>query len=151
MRGVRKAALAVRLLNGRSRSRPESRIRGALLLNGLPAPRVNEPVYDGSRGWLAEPDLHYREAKIILEFNGSDHADVARMRRDATRLLDLQRAGWTVRTYTAADAFARLDGVVADVRLLLAARTQSSNARPGAESTGGPGAGDLTTSHPAVE
>jgi hypothetical protein len=119
LRGVRRARVAIGLLDERSRSRPESRIRSAIVLAGLPVPRVNEAVHDRFGGWLAEPDLHYREAKLALEFNGSVHGTVTQMRKDSTRLLGLQREGWEVRTYTAAQAFTRLDEVVADVRTLL--------------------------------
>jgi hypothetical protein len=119
LRGLVRARGAVPLLDARSRSRPESRIRSALELAGLPRPRVNEAIYDAHHGWLAEPDLHYREARLALEYNGADHANLDRMRKDSTRLLDLQRAGWEVRTYTVSHAFRRLDEVVADVRGLL--------------------------------
>jgi hypothetical protein len=122
LRGLVRARAAVPMLDGSSRSRPESRIRSAIVLAGLPRPRVNEAIHDEHHGWLAEPDLHYREARLALEYNGADHANVERMRKDSTRLLDLQRAGWEVRTYTAAQAFSRLDEVVADVRGLLKRR-----------------------------
>jgi hypothetical protein len=128
-RGVVRARMAVPLLDRRSRSRPESRIRCALLLAGLPAPRVNEAVLDHHGGWLAEPDLHYAEAKVAVEYNGADHAGPDRMGKDSTRLLCLQRDGWEVRTYTAVDAFRRLDAVVADVRHLLTVRAPQLLAR----------------------
>lgn len=101
IRGLVRSRAAVPVLDAGSRSRPESRIRGALVLAGLPRPRVNEAVRDKHHGWLAEPDLHYPEARVALEYNGADHASLDRMRKDSTRLLDLQRAGWEVRTYTA--------------------------------------------------
>jgi hypothetical protein len=120
LRGLARARVAVGLLDARSRSRPESRIRSALILGGLPRPGVNEVIRDEHGGWLAEPDLHYAEAKLALEYNGEEHATLARMRKDSTRLLDLQREEWEVRTYTAVHAFRRLDEVVDDVyRLLL--------------------------------
>lgn len=122
LRGLVRARIAAPVLDARSRSRPESRIRSALVLAGLPSPYVNEAIYDVHHGWLAEPDLHYLEARLALEYNGAAHASVDQMRKDSTRLLDLQRAGWHVRTYTAAYAFRRLDDVVADVRDLLRRR-----------------------------
>lgn len=122
LRGLVRARAAAPILDSRSRSRPESRIRSALVLAGLPRPRVNEAIHDEHHGWLAEPDLHYPEALLVLEYSGADHANVKRMQKDSSRLLDLQRAGWEVRTYTAAQAFSRLDEVVADVRGLLKRR-----------------------------
>jgi hypothetical protein len=114
LRGTTRCRAVAPLLHSGSRSRPESRIRAALLLAGLPMPEVNRPVYDEHGQWLAEPDLHYKAARLAIEFNGSDHATIERMRKDATRTLDLLRADWLVRIYTAIDAFRRLDGVVAD-------------------------------------
>jgi len=121
-RGVRRGRAVLPLLDARSRSRPESRLRAALLLAGLPRPEVNRPIFDDHHGWLAEPDLHYREARLALEYNGEEHAERGRMARDSTRLLQVQRAGWEVRTYTSVDAFKRLDEVVLDVRTLLRIR-----------------------------
>lgn len=119
LRGVVKIRRAAPLLNARSRSRPESRIRAGIVLAGLPEPKVNVAVHDAFGQWLAEPDLHYELAKLALEYNGADHATTKRMGKDATRLLCLQRDDWTVRTYTAVDAFHRLDQVAADVQGLL--------------------------------
>lgn len=115
LRGSTRARQAVGLLNERSRSRPESRIRVGLILGGLPAPQVNEAVHDEHGQWVGEPDLHYKEARLALEYNGRDHAEWAQMQKDAVRALDLQRAGWKVLTYTQAHAFHRLDEVVNDV------------------------------------
>lgn len=122
LRGIRRCRTAASVLHPDSRSRPESRIRAALMLAGLPVPEVNRPIFDEYGQWLAEPDLHYKAARLAIEYNGSDHATLERMRKDATRTLDMQRADWLVRIYTAIDAFQRLDGVVADTREILARR-----------------------------
>ena len=115
VRGAVAARRAAPLLDARSRSRPESRLRGGIVLAGLPVPEVNEPIYDAHGGWLAEPDLHYKRAKLALEFNGGMHAELDRMRRDSVRLLGMQREDWHVLTYTAPHAFGRLHEVVTDV------------------------------------
>lgn len=122
LRGVRKARLALPHLDAASESRPESRIRAAVVLAGLPKPEVNVDVVDEYGQWQAKPDLLYRRAKIALEYNGADHADVRRMRKDSTRTLQLQRLGWAVRVYTAPHAHQRLHEVVDDVAILLAQR-----------------------------
>ena len=121
-RGVVRARRALPLLDGRARSRPESRLRVALVTAGLPAPHVNQPAHDEHGGWLAEPDLSYPPARVALEFQGAEHADVGRMRRDAARHMDLHRAGWQVLYYTAADVFSRPDRAARDVREALARR-----------------------------
>jgi hypothetical protein len=122
VRRIVRARQTALMLDERSRSRPESRLRAAIVFAGLPTPRVNQAISDGNGGWLAEPDLAYDEARLALEYNGADHAGLGQMRKDSQRLLDLQRAGWTVRTYTAVHAFRRLDQVVDDVRSILLRR-----------------------------
>lgn len=122
VRGRRLAQTSIPLLDARARSRPESRLRSALVIRGLPKPEVNQPVHDAYGQWIAEPDLLYREARLALEYNGSLHGEVEQMRKDSVRLLDLQRAGWEVRTYTARHVFRTLEEVVADVRELLLRR-----------------------------
>jgi hypothetical protein len=121
-RGTRRAKRIAAILNARSRSRPESRMRAAIVLAGLPEPRINEVVHDRDGGWLAEPDLHYDKAKVALEYNGSDHATLERMRKDSSRTLSLQREGWAVRIYTANQVFSYLDDIVADAAQLLRRR-----------------------------
>jgi hypothetical protein len=118
MRGVRGAVAARRavpLLDARSRSRPESRIRAGIVLSGLPKPEVNRPIFDADGGWLAEPDLHYRRAKLAIEFNGADHEGLAQMRKDSVRTRGLDRADWKILVYTAPHAFGRLREVADDV------------------------------------
>lgn len=115
VRGAIAARLAAPLLDARSRSRPESRIRAGIVLSGLPKPEVNTPVYDSNGGWLAEPDLHYRRARLAIEFNGSDHEGRDRMRKDSMRIRGLDREDWKVLVYTAPHAFGRLHEVVDDV------------------------------------
>jgi hypothetical protein len=129
LRGSLRARRAVSLLDADSRSRPESRIRAGLVLAGLPKPAVNKAIYDEYGQWLAEPDLHYKEAMLAIEYNGIVHATPERRHKDARRLLVVERADWTVRTYTTPDAFSRLDETVVDVHGLLLRRAPQLLAR----------------------
>ena len=116
-RGVVRARAALPLLNARSRSRPESHLRYALVSCGLPEPKVNVAIFSAVGEWLAEPDLHYDEARLALEYNGADHADVKRMRRDITRALDVaQRGRWRVEVFGPAEVFNRPDQTALWVR-----------------------------------
>lgn len=121
-RGIANARQALPHLDGRSRSRPESRIRGAIVLAGLPKPEVNRAIHDEHGQWLAEPDLHYKEAKLAFEYNGKDHAEFEQMTKDSIRAIDLDREGWKVRVYTSPYAFRRIDDVGPDVLRLLTER-----------------------------
>ena len=118
-RGIRRARAALPILDGRSRSRPESHLRYTIVAGGLPVPAVNEPIYSADGEWLAEPDLSYDDVRLALEYNGADHAAVDRMRRDITRELDVTaRGGWRTVTFGPVQVFRRPDQVVAIVRQL---------------------------------
>jgi hypothetical protein len=118
-RGVVRARAALPLLDARSRSRPESHLRYALVSAGLPAPDVNKAIYTDAGEWLAEPDLSYGDARLALEYNGAVHADQARMRRDLTRDIDIQfRGGWRTATFGPDHVFKRPDQTALFVRQL---------------------------------
>ena len=114
----------------RSRSRPESHLRYALVSAGLPKPAVNEPNYNDDGEWLAEPDLSYDDVRLALEYNGSDHAEVSRMRRDITRGVGISTGRWRTETFGAAEAFGHPDQVVSLVRQLRRERAPTSAAHP---------------------
>jgi very-short-patch-repair endonuclease len=121
-RGARAAATALSLLDPRSRSRPESHLRVALTSTGLMMFDVNVAVHTQYGEWLAEPDLSCAAAKIALEYQGADHADVKRMRKDITRAADLRRAGWLVLLFGPAEVFGRPWQIAPEVRYLIGQR-----------------------------
>lgn len=120
--GVRRARLALPLLDARSRSRPETHLRLAASASDLPVLDVNEPVYRNGGGWLAEPDLSIAGARIALEYQGEDHADARRMRRDITRATDLRHEGWLCLAYGPAEVFGRPWQIRPELRRLIRAR-----------------------------
>lgn len=118
-RGVVRAREVLPLLDARSRSRPESHLRYALIRGGLPPSGVNSAIYSDDGEWLAEPDLSYDDARLALEYNGALHADTARMRRDLTRAVDVQfRGKWRIEPLGPAQVFRRPEQTVAYVREL---------------------------------
>ena len=121
-RGVLRARQALTLLDRRSRSRPESHLRLAVVLGGLPWPEVNEDIHTDIGEWLAQPDLHFKRARLALEYNGSDHADVKRMRSDITREIDVDQHGWKVVVFGPAEVFGRAYRIAPYVRHLLDTR-----------------------------
>jgi hypothetical protein len=120
--GARCAVTALGLLHPRSRSRPESHMRVALAHPDLPIFAVNAAVFDELGQWLAEPDLSLAAARLALEYQGADHADPKRMRRDMTRVTELRRAGWEVLLYGPAEVLRRPELIAVEVRSLLARR-----------------------------
>lgn len=122
LRGVRRARQALPLLDGRSRSRPESHLRMAVTAPDLPAFAVNEPIYRSDGGWLAEPDLSLRDARLALEYQGQEHADGRRMRADITRSADLRSEGWLTLYYGPAQVFGRPWQITPEMRCLIRER-----------------------------
>lgn len=120
--GIRRARAALPLLDGRSRSRPESHLRVAASAPDLPKFEVNEPVHRSDGGWLAEPDLSLAEAKIALEYQGADHAELSRMRKDITRATDMRRDRWAVLEFGPAEVFGRPQLIAPEVRILVRER-----------------------------
>ena len=52
---------------------------------GLDAPLVNQPVFDLAGNLLGYPDLLDPEAGVVGEYDGVDHKDRDRHRRDVSR------------------------------------------------------------------
>lgn len=121
-RGVRLLRLALPLLDARSRSRPESHLRVAVRLTGLGDFQVNEPIFRREGGWLAEPDLSLPQARLALEYQGADHAELGRMRRDITRERDMRLEGWQTLYFGPAEVFGRPGSVGSEVYAAVRAR-----------------------------
>jgi hypothetical protein len=129
-RGVLRAREALTLLDERSRSRPESHLRCALVLGGLPWPEVNEPIHSQHGEWLAEPDLHYKGPRLALEYNGDGHADTEQMRKDITRELDIDSHRWKVVVFGPREVFGRPYRLAPYVRTILDRRDPDWWRRP---------------------
>lgn len=106
-RFARRAKEALTLLDARSRSRPESHMRVAVVRAGVRGLKVNESIHWAEGGWLAEPDLALDEAKIFWEYQGADHAKLTRMRKDLTRGVNLREESWLGLYYGPAEVLGR--------------------------------------------
>lgn len=105
-------------------------MRYALHSGGLPTPDVNQPIYSDDGEWLAEPDLSYDDVRLALEYNGTDHASAARMRRDITRGIDVMvRGGWQSVAFGPAEVFGRPDQVAVVVRQLRYERSKTRTSK----------------------
>jgi hypothetical protein len=119
---AKRAHAALQLLDERSRSRPESHLRVAISGPDMPRFEVNVAVYRSEGGWLAEPDLSLEEARLALEYQGSDHAKVKRMRKDITRFTDMRRDEWMTIPYGPAEVFGQPYLIKPEVRRLVQLR-----------------------------
>jgi hypothetical protein len=117
--GSRRVRRAFELVDGRSESPPESWVRVACQLAGLPAPVPQyEVVEDGVR--LARVDLAWPEARLIVEYDGEYHFDGLQIVRDDARLRRLVAAGWRVIRLAAHD-LRSMDDVVRRISEALSA------------------------------
>ena len=99
-RGVRTAKSVIEMLNPLAESPPESRVRYWLATGGLPAPEVNgDIVIDGE--WFARGDLVFRDAKVVVEYEGSVHVTTRMHDYDSHRRALLHARGWLVVVLTA--------------------------------------------------
>jgi len=94
---------AVALIRRNVRSAKESELRLLLLAAGLPEPEINGTIVDEQGWFVAECDLVYRGAKVVLEYEGDGHRERARFRKDISRYDRLQDLGWRVIRVTQED------------------------------------------------
>ncbi len=120
-RGSRRVQRVLELADARSESPPESSVRVACVLGGLPAPVPQYEVVEDGR-WLARVDLAWPAQRVIVEYEGEHHFDGLQIVRDDTRLARLEAAGRLVIRLAARDLRA-LDDVVTRIRAALAERT----------------------------
>jgi uncharacterized protein DUF559 len=96
VRGVVRARACAPLLDPRAQSRPESILRYWVLVSDLPEPEVQVPVCDRWGRVVAHGDLGYSRWKIVLEYEGKQHADQEQFRRDIDRYSLMGADGWLV-------------------------------------------------------
>lgn len=114
---------AIPLLEPRSDSPPETRLRLLLVRAGLPRPAANrDVVVDGA--WLAPPDLSYPQLRIAIEYDGDHHrTSRAQWQRDIGRRRVLEDAGWLLIVVTSDDLNRPPHEILERVRRAIASRT----------------------------
>ena len=119
-RGIVAARRAVELADPRAESRPESRLRVYLVLDGLePVPQF---VVSDWREVAARVDLGFPRQRLAVEYDGEWHGEWRQISADRERLNRLQAAGWDV-LFVTARQLRDPSTVVAQVRTALTART----------------------------
>ncbi|MHA6792896.1 hypothetical protein ACVGVM_05150 [Pseudonocardia bannensis] len=99
--GIVAARRAVDLADPRAESRPESKVRVWLVLDGL-APEPQHWIEDRT-GRLVRTDLAFPEYKVAVEYDGDwRDGELWALNRDRDRLNRVQAAGWEVVFVTAA-------------------------------------------------
>ncbi|NYJ06476.1 DUF559 domain-containing protein [Petropleomorpha daqingensis] len=116
--GSRRAQFLLPLVDGRAMSPPESRVRVACHLGGLPHPIPQFEVHEFGV-FLGQVDLAWPEAKLIVEYEGAYHFDELQIVEDDARYEALVAAGWRVIRLSSID-LRDLDAVVERIRAALA-------------------------------
>lgn len=105
-RGRRKARAASELIRSGSGSPMETRARLAFGRAGLPEPELNATVHAEDGHFLARVDFLWRDAGVIVEYEGDQHrTDRRQWESDIQRVRLLEGMGWKVIRITAADLF----------------------------------------------
>ena len=116
--GSKRAAAVLPLVDGRAQSPPESRVRVACALAGLPAPVPQFRIEEDGR-FLAEADLAWPERRLVVEYQGAYHFDELQIVKDDARCARLVAARWRVIRLSAAD-LRSLEDVVTRIAAALA-------------------------------
>jgi hypothetical protein len=95
-RGVVRARAGAALLDPRAQSRPESITRYWLVASDLPDSELQVPVHDRSGREVAHGDLGYSRWKVLLEYEGQQHAEADQFDRDIDRYSLMATDGWLV-------------------------------------------------------
>jgi hypothetical protein len=102
--GAKRARLAGRFVRGGVDSPQETRLRMLLVLAGLPEPVINEILRWPDGSWRMRLDLSYPELRLIIEYDGRQHAEnTAQWNRDLRRREELESLGWRIVVITARD------------------------------------------------
>lgn len=117
VQGVVKARRVLPLLEPKSESPMETRLRMLLVLNDLDRPQAQVSLCDAGGGFVARVDLYYPEAHLAIEYDGEQHRD--QLTADNRRQNRLHDLGVSVLRYTAPDLRERPHEIVAQVRSAL--------------------------------
>jgi hypothetical protein len=96
VRGVVRARRLAPLLTPLAGSPPESLVRYWLIDAGLPVPVPQVPVHDRRGRIVAHGDLGYPKWKVLIEYEGRQHADRDQFGRDVERYSLMAADGWLV-------------------------------------------------------
>jgi len=122
-RGWRRFDTVLPLVDGRSESPPESRLRVRLTLAGLPPAEVQFTILDEDGRFVARVDLAWPDLRIAVEYDGLWHVgSAAQMHADRRRLNGLAGLGWTVLHVTSARLRDDFPALVAEIRTAMRRR-----------------------------
>lgn len=103
-RGLKRALMALDLVDPGAESPPETRLRLLIVRAGFPRPQTQLRVYDQYGALIGEVDMGWRELKIAVEYEGDQHRTSRRVfHKDIRRVDALLEQGWIVIRVTSVD------------------------------------------------
>ncbi len=122
--GCRIAGRVFSMVDGRSESPQESRLRVHMARADLPPPVPQYEIrVDGE--FVARVDFAWPDLKVAVEYDGVWHADTGQLVRDRERLNRLQAAGWYVHHVTFRDMH-DVEHTIEKIRRVLVLRKHSN-------------------------
>jgi hypothetical protein len=115
-RGIARLRRVIELVEPKTESPMETRLRMLLVLAGLPRPQVQIEIKDEHGRNLGRPDLLYSSQRLAIEYDGGNHRE--RLVDDNRRQNRLIGAGFRLLRFTAADVYRAPESVVLQVREL---------------------------------
>jgi hypothetical protein len=101
VRGVVRARACASLLSPLAMSRPESLLRYWVTVSDLPHPIPQVAVHDRRGRLAAHGDLGYPDWRVLLEYEGRQHAEFDQFGRDVDRYSLMAADGWLVLRFAA--------------------------------------------------
>jgi hypothetical protein len=127
-RGIRRARIALSLVDPGAESPRETWLRLLLIRAGFPAPQTQIPVYDEYCQLVAVLDMGWEHLKLAVEYDGDHHwTNRRQFNKDVRRVEALTDLGWIGVRVTAEDTEG---GVIARVSAAWNRRTCSEGGTP---------------------
>ncbi len=118
--GCRRARRAAARVRQGAESREETLLRLLLVAAGLPEPELQVELFD-ARGFIGRFDMVYREARVIVEYDGDQHRTSTRQyERDMVRIDRAIDDRWTLVRVRARGLFHARSETVSRVQRALA-------------------------------
>jgi hypothetical protein len=128
LRGVRTLDAVIDLMDPKSESPMETRVRVLIVRAGLPRPESQLEILDRWDNFVARADLGYRTERVIVEYDGAFHWE--QRRADDRRRHAMRELGWEVIVVSREDYYDTPDELIATVSRALRKARRAGRSAP---------------------